>query len=135
MTTTVLLDEDGDVLLAAHPDGATTIFVGEGAEQVTQAVAQNTALKQGSVWFNRAAGIDYDSLFFNARRSDEDLESIRASVISEAVLSTPGVEGFADGGQVTISRQGNSIVPAIPCININCENAIVRAFVGVLNVT
>jgi len=135
MVATLLLEEDGDLLLASHPDGATTIFVGSGARQVTQAVAQNTALKQGSVWFDRAAGIDYDRLFYNSRRPDEEMEAIRAAVISEAVLATPGVEGFVEGGEVTITRQGRTLIPDIPCININCENGIVNAFVGVLNGT
>ena len=132
MVATLLLDENADLLKACHPDGAETIAVGFGAEQVAQAASEAISLKQGNVWFNLDAGIDYDGLFFNARRSDSDLEAIRINVFTDALLSIPGIDGFENGQSIALSRRGDVLIPSIPCLLIDCENSISRSFIGVI---
>lgn len=127
-----MLAQDGDLILAEHDDGAQTIGVALGAYTVVQAAAQAVSLRQGNVWFNLAAGVDYESLFYSARGSDSQLAPIRATAFRDALSAVPGVLGFDGAGQITFSRKGRTVTPSIPCLQIKCDDVRLSATIGVL---
>ena len=130
--TTLILDEEHDLLSGTHPTGETTVIAGFGKLQVAQAVAQNVALRKGSVWWNRSVGVDYESLFFNTTYTDEEMEPMRAQALREAILNTVGVRGFVADDQITFERVNNTLKPTIPCVIIDCENSLSSTEVEVL---
>lgn len=126
------LDQDNDVMLGTQPDGAETIVPSLGAETVAQAAAFAVSTHRGSLWYNQQIGLEYDGVFINTGRNDDELAHVRATALREVILSIPGVEGFADDSEITFTRQGRTLMPSIPCIIIDCDNSRTRGTIGTL---
>ncbi len=129
--STLALDQDADIMGATHEDGAETVVVVSGALQVSQLAGQAVSLNRGSVWFNLFAGVDYQSLFYDATQSDQELAGIRASAIRDALFAVDGIAGFSSpGANITFDRiNEDTLVPNIPCLIISCDYSRQPAYV------
>lgn len=133
--STLMLDDQDDVLLAEHDDGAETLGVAVGAATVIQAAHIALNLKRGSVWWNLSAGIDYEGLFYQTARSDVEMAPIRATAFRTALLSVPGVTGFAEETEISFERTSDQTLSAtVPCITIDCEDVRTSYTLGILSV-
>ena len=130
MTTTLCLAESGDLLTAQNSAGCTTITLAQGAYQVAQSAAINVSLQKGQAWYAPDRGVDYECLFYSCSLPDAVMANARREVIRSALLSTAGIVGFQDGEDVRFERNGTTLKPIIPCLQIDCENSLLSAKVG-----
>lgn len=130
----LLLDDQADLMGATYDDGSETIAAALGAQQVAQAAAIAVSVPQGAVWFNLSGNIDFDGLFYAPTLREEELGALRANAYRSAILSVPGIEGFADSDVIEFDTSGNRRLGVnIPCVLIDCENSRTRTFIEVIN--
>lgn len=127
MFGSLMLDTSGDLIEAEELDGSgnvyTTIGIALGSIQVSQAMSMRVSTRAGTVWFNLAAGIDYDGLFYNTRRSDVDMNPIRSNIFRQTLSETPGFGAFANSRDVTFTRTGRRLEVELPCVTIDCDSS------------
>lgn len=127
MFGSLLLDDSGDLLQAFERDNTDveydTIAVALGAYQVAQSVSMRASTKKRSVWFNRAAGVDYNALFYDTSKADATMNPIRSIAFREQLLSTPGISRFADDADIRFTRTGRQLAIELPCVVIDCDNS------------
>lgn len=129
MFWSLMLDTDGDLIdgfETADGEEYNSIAVSAGATQIAQALSLRASTHADSVWFNRAAGVDYNGLFFSTNRSDETMNPIRAQVFRDILLNTPGMDGFADSDAVSFTRTSRKLEVKLPCAKITCSTELVQ---------
>lgn len=127
-----MMDQDNDLMAGEYPDGTEGLVMATGPVQVAQAAAQAVSLKQGSIWWNISAGIDYEGLFYHNRLSDAQMNPLRAAAMREALLSVEGVDGFSGDNAITFDRRGRSLSVRIPCVEIACDQSRATATIEVI---
>jgi hypothetical protein len=132
MRGTLMMDQDHDLMAGTWPDGAETLVMATGPIQVAQAAAQAVSLKQGAIWWNISAGIDYETLFYHNRLPDAQMNPMRAAAFREALLAVEGIEGFADRSDITFDRRNRVLGVRIPCLEIACDESRATATIEVI---
>jgi len=133
MRGTLMLDSDHDLMVGEYADGTETLVAAIGPVQVAQAASQAVSLKQGAIWWNISAGIDYETLFYRGRLPDAQMNPLRATAFREALLSVGGVEGFRDTAAIiSFERKGRILSARIPCLEIACDQSRATATIEVI---
>lgn len=132
MRGTLMMDQDYDLMLGEYPDGTQSLVMAVGPVQVAQAAAQAVSLKQGAIWWNISAGIDYEGLFYHNRLPDAQMNPLRAAAMREALLAVEGVDGFSGSDAVTFTRQGRMLAARVPCLEIACDQSLATATIEVI---
>jgi hypothetical protein len=134
MFGSLMLDETGDLIEAVETIATvdyTTIAVAVGSQQVSQSMSLRVSTKTKDVWFNEAAGIDFDDLFYNSNQSDTIMNPIRAQAFRETLEATPGFGDYAENKDVVFTRTGRKLEINLPCTIIDCDSSrFVPAVIG-----
>jgi hypothetical protein len=129
-----MLDDTGDLIEATESVGAAvynTIGIALGSIEAAQNMSLRTSTKINDCWFNRAAGIDYNTLFYDTNLSDAVMNPLRAQAFRETLEGTPGFGRYAAGNEVFFSRAGRKLGVELPCVIIACDSSqITPAVIG-----
>jgi len=88
------------------------------------------SMRKRAAWYSPQSGIDYEALFEGPTcNQDSVMNPARSIALRTKLLSVCGVAGLEEG-DITFSRKGNSLIPDIPCIKIDCESSILTAKIG-----